>query len=40
MVQRLVPSAQVKRFDEEGDIVPSESKMLEITGSMAKLSVS
>jgi len=38
MVQRLVPSARVKRFYEEGDIVPSESKMLEITGSMAKLS--
>jgi nicotinate phosphoribosyltransferase len=38
MVQRLVPSARVKRFYEEGDIVPSESKMLEISGSMAKLS--
>ena len=38
MVQRLVPSARVKRFYEEGDIVPSESKMLEITGSMAALS--
>ena len=38
MVQRLVPTARVKRFYEEGDIVPSESKMLEITGSMAKLS--
>ena len=25
MVQRLVPSARVKRFYEEGDIVPSES---------------
>ena len=38
MVQRLVPSARVKRFYEEGEIVPSESKMLEISGSMAKLS--
>jgi nicotinate phosphoribosyltransferase len=38
MVQRLVPAARVKRFYEEGDVVPSESKMLEITGSMAKLS--
>jgi nicotinate phosphoribosyltransferase len=38
MIKRLVPTARVKRFYEEGDIVPSESKMLEITGSMAKLS--
>jgi nicotinate phosphoribosyltransferase len=29
---------EIKRFYAEGDIVPSESKMLEITGSMAKLS--
>ncbi len=38
LVRRFVPDARVKRFYEEGDIVPSESKMLEITGSMAKLS--
>ncbi len=38
MVQRLVPSARVKRFYEEGEIVPSEGKMLEISGSMAQLS--
>jgi nicotinate phosphoribosyltransferase len=38
MIQRLVPTARVKRFYDEGDVVPSESKMLEITGSMAKLS--
>ena len=38
MIKRLVPTARVKRFYEEGDIVPSESKMLEITGSMAQLS--
>ena len=32
LVRRFVPDARVKRFYEEGDIVPSESKMLEITG--------
>lgn len=38
LVKRFVPEAKIRRFYEEGDIVPSESKMLEITGSMAKLS--
>jgi nicotinate phosphoribosyltransferase len=38
LVKRFVPEARIKRFYEEGDIVPSESKMLEITGSMARLS--
>ena len=38
LVQRFVPEVTVKRFYQEGDIVPSESKMLEITGSMARLS--
>ena len=38
LVKRFVPEARVKRFYQEGDIVPSESKLLEITGSMAKLS--
>jgi len=38
LVKRFVPEARIGRFYEEGDIVPSESKMLEITGSMAKLS--
>ncbi len=38
LVRRFVPDARVKRFYEEGDIVPSESKMMEITGSLAKLS--
>jgi nicotinate phosphoribosyltransferase len=38
MVKRLVPDARVKRFHEEGAIVPSESKLMEITGSMKKLS--
>ncbi|NJM31154.1 MAG: nicotinate phosphoribosyltransferase [Rhizobiales bacterium] len=38
LVKKFVPAARIKRFYEEGDVVPSESKMLEITGSMAKLS--
>jgi len=38
LVKRFVPEARIRRFYEEGDIVPSESKMLEITGSMARLS--
>ena len=38
LVRRFVADALIRRFYEEGDIVPSESKMLEITGSMAKLS--
>jgi nicotinate phosphoribosyltransferase len=38
LVKRFVPEALIRRFYEEGDIVPSESKMLEIVGSMAKLS--
>jgi nicotinate phosphoribosyltransferase len=38
MVKRLVPDARVKRFYAEGAVVPSESKLLEISGSMKKLS--
>jgi len=38
LVRRFVPDTEIKRFYEEGDIVPSESKMLEITGSMSRLS--
>lgn len=38
LVRRFVPDAEITRFYQEGDIVPSESKMMEITGSMAKLS--
>ncbi len=38
LINRLVPGTQVKRFFNEGDLVPSEMKMMEITGSMAKLS--
>jgi nicotinate phosphoribosyltransferase len=38
IVERLAPGTRVRRFFNEGDLVPSESKMLEITGSMARLS--
>ena len=38
MVKKLVPEARVKRFYEEGAVVPSESKLMEITGPFAKLS--
>jgi nicotinate phosphoribosyltransferase len=38
LVQRLVPEASVKRFFSEGELVPSEMKMLEITGPMSRLS--
>ena len=38
MIEKLAPGTRVKRFFAEGDLVPSEKKMLEITGSMAKLS--
>ncbi len=31
LVKRFVPQARAKRYYQEGDIVPSESKMLEIT---------
>lgn len=38
IINRLAPGTKVKRFFNEGDLVPSEMKMMEITGSMAKLS--
>jgi nicotinate phosphoribosyltransferase len=38
VIERLAPGTQVKRLCAEGDLVPAEKKMLEITGSMAKLS--
>ena len=38
LISRLAPGTHVKRFFNEGDLVPSEMKMMEITGSMAKLS--
>jgi nicotinate phosphoribosyltransferase len=38
LIRHFVPDVKIRRFYEEGDIVPSESKMMEVTGSMAKLS--
>jgi nicotinate phosphoribosyltransferase len=38
LVERLVPGAKVKRFYDEGEVVPAERKMLEITGPMSRLS--
>ncbi len=38
LVNHFVPDAKVKRFVQEGEVVPSEKKLLEITGSMKKLS--
>ena len=38
LINRLAPGTKVKRFFNEGDLVPSEMKMMEITGSMARLS--
>jgi nicotinate phosphoribosyltransferase len=38
LLERLVPEARIRRFFAEGDIVPSERKMLEVTGPMSKLS--
>jgi len=38
LIRHFVPDVEIRRFGAEGDIVPSESKRLEITGSMQKLS--
>lgn len=38
LIKRLVPEARVKRFYEEGEIVPSEVKLFEVTGPYSKLS--
>ena len=38
LVKRFVPDAEIKRFVEEGEVVPSEHKLMEVTGSMKKLS--
>ena len=38
LIRHFVPDVEIRHFYQEGDIVPSESKMLEITGSMARLS--
>lgn len=38
LVRRLVPEARVRRFFEDGDPVPSESKILEVSGPYSRLS--
>ena len=38
LTQKLVPGVRIKRFVEEGEVVPSERKLMEISGSMQKLS--
>jgi nicotinate phosphoribosyltransferase len=38
IIKALVPDAEVTRFVVEGEVVPSERKLMEITGSMQKLS--
>ena len=38
LIARLVPEARVRRYFEDGDLVPSEMKMMEITGPMSRLS--
>ncbi len=38
LARYLVPDVKIKRLVEEGDVVPSERKLLEVTGSMKKLS--
>ncbi len=38
LARYLVPDVTIKRFVQEGEVVPSERKLLEITGSMKKLS--
>src|SRR5215210_5326701 len=38
LIRRFVPDVKIRRFYEEGEVVPSESKMLEVTGSMQRLS--
>ena len=38
LIARLVPEARIHRYFEDGDLVPSEVKMMEITGPMSRLS--
>ncbi|MGE0213236.1 MAG: hypothetical protein AB7S41_16215 [Parvibaculaceae bacterium] len=38
LIRRLVPEATIVRHYREGEIVPSEKKMFEVTGPMSKLS--
>jgi nicotinate phosphoribosyltransferase len=38
LINHFVPDAKITRFVAEGEVVPSEHKLMEITGSMKKLS--
>ncbi|MGI9463814.1 MAG: hypothetical protein ACR2OM_07740, partial [Aestuariivirgaceae bacterium] len=38
LIARLVPEAEIKRFYAEVEIVPSERKLMEVSGPMSKLS--
>jgi nicotinate phosphoribosyltransferase len=38
LARALVPDVKIKRHVQEGEVVPSERKLMEITGSMQKLS--
>lgn len=38
LTRALVPDVQIKRLVDEGEVVPSERKLMEITGSMQRLS--
>jgi nicotinate phosphoribosyltransferase len=38
LARALVPDVEIKRLVQEGEVVPSEKKLMEITGSMQKLS--
>jgi nicotinate phosphoribosyltransferase len=38
LITRLVPEAKVTRFYDEGEIVPAERKLMEVSGPMSKLS--
>jgi nicotinate phosphoribosyltransferase len=38
LINRFVPDAKIKRFVAEGEVVPSEHKLMEVTGSMKALS--
>jgi nicotinate phosphoribosyltransferase len=38
LARALVPGVEIKRYATEGEVVPSERKLMEITGSMKRLS--
>ncbi|MDP2619029.1 MAG: hypothetical protein Q8P46_02450 [Hyphomicrobiales bacterium] len=38
LVSRLVPEAKIKRFFKDGEVVPSERKLMEVRGPYSKLS--